>query len=191
MFNGAFEEAASQSALLPEDDPKDFEKFQELLYHGTIMSIVLEQPGCVAQADELADLYQFATKYLLDELADRALSGIIKYFKLTRLVLSPTEVVQIYEALNPGKLREFMSDWAAYSFLYSTASQFQGFHSTDSFMNAFKQSDGFMLDVLGKIRHMRDNKDPREGRLCKYHHHAEARTCPYGHRNRTAAGFDV
>jgi hypothetical protein len=45
MINGAFQEAVSQPAVLPEDDSRDFEKFVSFLYRGMVMSVVLNAPG--------------------------------------------------------------------------------------------------------------------------------------------------
>jgi hypothetical protein len=41
MFNRAFQETVSQSAVLPEDNLRDFKKFVSWLYRGTVISMVL------------------------------------------------------------------------------------------------------------------------------------------------------
>lgn len=103
MFNGGFKEAETNCATLPKDDLKAFKSFVEWLYRETIRTIRLDVPeDDDSQSSEMFKLYLFASKYLLIELADRSLTGYIRYEIIKNIIPSPGALGRNYAQSPPG-----------------------------------------------------------------------------------------
>jgi hypothetical protein len=185
MFNGGFIEAETNYASLPEDDPMAFEAFVEWLYRGTIKTIRLDLPKNEdAQGFEIFAIYVLASKYLLTELADRSLSGYVKYINAKQFIPGPGVLASMYTKSPPySKARQLAAELAAYTLLKFPSTNNNDSWSSDRFCDVFNTDVDFMFDVLSAMRQQpgQEQTDPRisYASICAYHQHAGVKICPY------------
>jgi BTB/POZ domain len=168
MFNGSFKEATEQSASLPADDIESFQIFVEWLYRGEITANTHEE------GKGWLTLYHFASKYIIQELADRALTAYIQALGNDDLP-SIAELGHQYGLASEGsKLRQFVVNAATYALVHYTDG---GAWDIDDFVDQFRQYPQFQVDVLKSVRDFGDD-DPRKHSKCVYHQHGTF-VCPY------------
>ena len=178
MFNGGFQEAETKTASLPEDETYAFEGFVEWLYRGTIPTVAIHE------MIELLGVSHFASKYLLNELQDRALTKFIQMTTLHKL-LPQLQHIAKYCALTTetSKLRLYLVRTAAWIILNFGESETSGSWSTVQFGEIFKEDPILMVDVLKAIRGTgqlnQKFTDPKAAPKCDYHQHEKVDACPY------------
>jgi hypothetical protein len=92
----------------------------------------------------------FASKYCLEEVADRALSGYFRYQKVTNIIPDVIDMGEDYEESAPNsEFRKFNMELTAYGWLNKDFNHKDcASWSTVMFCETFKEDNSFMLDVL-------------------------------------------
>jgi hypothetical protein len=184
MFNGGFKESSTQFATLPEDDPVVFDIFVQWLYSSTIHVLKLASAFDQDLYDLLFDVHYFALKYVVIELADRAVTRILEVLNGFNRLPSPTQWAAVYRKTAKGsKLRLLMTRSAVFVLICEAEDVKGGFTKTE-FSDVFEADKDFLLDVLTAIRPAkscatRKEVDPRKAPCCDYHEHPKTNVCPY------------
>jgi len=179
MFNGAFQEGATQVGNLPEDHPVAFALFVGWLYKG-----VIEGPN----ADEgiylnnRIQLFGFAEKYDIVELADMTMDHIVGHTKFAHQLLAWQQMSLAYKLTHENsKLRLFAARSASFAVLKHPSHSSNHAWCKANIQRAITENPDLGGDALETMR-LQSGKpvaDPRESPLCDYHQHSETETCPY------------
>jgi hypothetical protein len=169
MFKGHFEEAATQTATLPEDDPLAFEFFLGWLYQDTVNKPL--------SANECIKLFGFAEKYALISLMDNTMDTLLELIKTGRRMLDQVYIENIYRITHESsKMRVFGARCLAFALMNFLDT---GIWSTPT------HRDEIIIDSLTLIRSLTPQHefglfpDPTLDPLCDYHQHGKDEVCPY------------
>ena len=180
MFNNpTFEEARTQSANLPEDDPLAFELFVAWIYIGSVN--LPDDPNDTLQGLVLVLLYSFAEKYNIVNLADHAMDIMVKKMKKHNWLPHHQIITLGYErTCEHSKLRLFLSKCFVYVTLQWPEVVIGGEWTNEKMDLAMKATDDFRRDVYALLRGQSGVKvtDPRCAALCEYHRHGPNEDCP-------------
>jgi hypothetical protein len=183
MFNGGFKESSTQFATLPKDDPVVFDIFVQWLYSSTIHALKLASAYDDVLYNLLFDVHYFALKYVVIELADRAVTSILEVMNGFNILPTPTQWAAVYRKTARGsKLRLLMTRSAVFVLL-CLPENVKEFTKT-AISDVFEADKDFLLDVLTAIRPEKSyattkELDPRKAPCCDYHEHPKTNVCPY------------
>jgi hypothetical protein len=183
MFNGGFEETKSQTATLPVDDPEAFELFVSWVYLNTVecpRNMDKESP-----ISKLIQLYAFAVKARVPELADRTMDTLIKLLLERGWFPSPADIALGYDHdLTPEGcgLRKFLSRFYVFITLYCIEDPVVSGWNADQMGPVHRNNVDLWNDTFELMRGQSGvvQKDPRTAHPCDYHFHLkENGICPY------------
>jgi hypothetical protein len=180
MFNGGFEEAASGSADLPEDDPEVFTWLVEWLYRNSSEILSVED-----HSFEKVRFYCFASKYRIAPLTDVIMDSIQLAYNKTETYPNLDTVAYVFRNCG-GKygLRRYMVQIFVVIFIaYVEEDDVIDVSSwkTDAMLDLFTENEDLRLDIWRSMRssHLANLDDPVfEAPSCDFHEHEVRRTMP-------------
>lgn len=180
MFNGSFEEAATQRAKFPEDDPVAFK-----LLIGWVYTKVIEIPKDENEESPvtyLLRLFVLVEKLMVVTLADRAIELLSKYCAATS-VLPHVDVLneEYKETPEDSKLRLWIARAMAHQFRNSPSDTYEAEPMKMLLADNVDLLGDFLvaLKILESDRNDSKPSDPSDFPLCDYHQHAKSEPCPY------------
>jgi hypothetical protein len=178
MFNGGWSETATQSANMPDDNPKVFKLLLGWVYVGKV-EVPAEAQGVV---DLYIELYALAEKLNVFRLADEVMEYLHETLLVNNEIPVPNHMVKAYQLTPSGsKLRLLIAHICVFIILTYRDEATNFAWSNDKLRGAFKENEDFWSDVLNLLRQQsgKTQVDPRKRPACDYHQHASTEACPY------------
>ena len=177
MFNGGFNEASTNKATFPDDEPQAFEVLMEWVYTGELLPI-FEEPKKLSWNP--SKVYKPADKiclpYLQDQIIDAWQASMVK----TNIVIGFENIREIYDITPDGsKLRKFGLDMMVYAYKELSTATRQESWSGERAWIAVQNCPELGKEFLTELRKVlfTSVSDPRTGSACTYHCHGKGDKC--------------
>jgi hypothetical protein len=192
MFNSGFQESLSQSATLPEDDPKVFALFVDWVYLNTLPVLPVAKTPKVFPTSFTA-LFAFSEKYCIVQLCDNTMDTIVQVGKQGNMEAGCFMMEDGYRKTRPGsRLRLYLL--RSYVYLTKVNSPVLPWPPEKFYMVALRCNE-LLFNFFAETTSDRDSKKKTTARSpnafprCDYHQHGKDQECPYSYEGDALAGL--
>ncbi|TVY36838.1 hypothetical protein LOCC1_G007065 [Lachnellula occidentalis] len=176
MFKGSFQEATTNEARFPEDDPQSFDVLVGWVYEGELRSLIKEEhaDGEGSLAWSPGRFYALADKLCLPQLMDETIDMQRQWGRHYGYLIPPAELQRGYEVAAPGTpYWHYLALYCAYGIIHTHNWLLED-------LSAFlAKAPDLNLEVMKILRENVGNiDDPDEDENCAFHTHSKDVPCP-------------